>query len=82
MQDRKSKQSCRKYRRKPSNLLEEYNRRQKEFTWLETHIWHAKRFHMNRKWGYALPEEPTNKSFKATLRAAKETCLMQVCLIL
>jgi hypothetical protein len=24
----------------------EYNRRQRKAQWLETHIWHAKRFHM------------------------------------
>jgi len=23
-------------------------------TWLETHIWHAKRMHMNNIWGYRL----------------------------
>jgi hypothetical protein len=27
--------------------LSEYNRRQRTAKWLETHIWHAKRFHMS-----------------------------------
>ncbi|XP_045605052.1 ribonucleases P/MRP protein subunit POP1 [Procambarus clarkii] len=67
----------RKYRRRPFNLLAEYNRRQKEFVWLETHIWHAKRFHMKRLWGYALPESPTFKGYRATLRAATQSCLLQ-----
>ncbi|XP_069946990.1 ribonucleases P/MRP protein subunit POP1 [Cherax quadricarinatus] len=67
----------RKYRRRPSNLLAEYNRRQKDFVWLETHIWHAKRFHMKRQWGYALPDTPTCKGYRATLRAAKTSCLLQ-----
>lgn len=66
----------RKYRRKPANLLIEYNRRQKAFVWLETHIWHAKRFHMIKKWGYKLPEKPTNKSFRACYRAISEHCLV------
>ena len=46
---KKPKRPSRKYRRRPSNLLLEYERRQKEAKggkWLETHIWHAKRFHM------------------------------------
>ncbi|XP_071540386.1 ribonucleases P/MRP protein subunit POP1 isoform X2 [Panulirus ornatus] len=67
----------RKYRRRPCNLLAEYNRRQKEFIWLETHIWHAKRFHMKRQWGYALPDTPTFKGYRATLRAATKSCLIQ-----
>ena len=46
---KKPKRPSRKYRRRPSNLLSEYERRQKGEIggkWLETHIWHAKRFHM------------------------------------
>ncbi|KAG7169653.1 Ribonucleases P/MRP protein subunit POP1-like [Homarus americanus] len=67
----------RKYRRRPFNLLMEYNRRQKDFVWLETHIWHAKRFQMKRQWGYALPDTPTFKGYRATLRAAAKSCLLQ-----
>jgi ribonuclease P/MRP protein subunit POP1 len=44
---KKPKKPSRKYRRRPSNLLQEYNRRQREHKWLETHIWHAKRYIMN-----------------------------------
>lgn len=29
--------------------------------WLETHIWHAKRFHMTNLWGYRIALTPTNK---------------------
>nr|CAG4644033.1 EOG090X07PD [Lepidurus arcticus] len=39
-----NKRPSRKYRRRPRNLLDEYNRRQKDNVWLETHIWHAKRY--------------------------------------
>jgi ribonuclease P/MRP protein subunit POP1 len=35
---------CRKHRRKLRFLLNHYERRQREFKWMETHIWHAKRF--------------------------------------
>ncbi|KAK3853189.1 hypothetical protein Pcinc_040257, partial [Petrolisthes cinctipes] len=67
----------RKYRRRPSNLLTEYTRRQRDNVWLETHLWHAKRFHMDREWGYALPHSPTFKGYRAALRAATKSCLMQ-----
>ncbi|MPC94292.1 Ribonucleases P/MRP protein subunit POP1 [Portunus trituberculatus] len=67
----------RKYRRRPANLLQEYNRRQKKYVWLETHVWHAKRFHMHRQWGYALPRTPTCRGYRASLRAATTGCLLQ-----
>ncbi|KAB7503764.1 Ribonucleases P/MRP protein subunit POP1, partial [Armadillidium nasatum] len=72
-----NKRPSRKYRRRPANLLAEYNRRQKSEIWLETHIWHAKRFQMIRKWGYVLPKTPTFKSYRASIRAATESCLVQ-----
>lgn len=40
----KPKRPSRRYRRRPQNLLSEYNRRQRNHIWLETHIWHAKRY--------------------------------------
>ena len=46
---KKPKKPSRKYRRRPSNLSSDYQRRQKGAiggVWLETHIWHAKRYHM------------------------------------
>lgn len=73
-----SRRPSRKYRRRPSNLLQEYNRRSKEHVWLETHIWHAKRFHMKRQWGYALPDTATCRGHRASLRAASTGCLLQV----
>ncbi|KAG8226960.1 hypothetical protein J437_LFUL009511 [Ladona fulva] len=73
----KSKRPSRKYRRRPSNLLDAYNRRQKENIWLETHIWHAKRFHMTNKWGYRLANFPNDKSKRACYRAAVNHCLIQ-----
>lgn len=53
-----SKRPSRKHRRRPSNLLSEYNRRQKSVAWLETHIWHAKRFHMDSRAGVPAIEPP------------------------
>ncbi|XP_036596891.1 ribonucleases P/MRP protein subunit POP1 [Trichosurus vulpecula] len=72
-----SKNKCRKARRCHSNLLSEFNRRQKKNVWLETHIWHAKRFHMVKKWGFCLGERPTIKSYRASYRAMTKHCLLQ-----
>nr|CAI5839909.1 unnamed protein product [Callosobruchus analis] len=67
----------RKYRRRPSNLMNEYVRRQRRINWLNTHIWHAKRFHMVEKWGYKLPYQPCDKAFRACYRATTKHCLIQ-----
>lgn len=72
-----SKRPSRKFRRKPGNLLKEYLRRQRKNVWLETHIWHAKRFHMISKWGYKLPYASCDKTFRACYRASAKHCLLQ-----
>ncbi|XP_042320868.1 LOW QUALITY PROTEIN: ribonucleases P/MRP protein subunit POP1 [Sceloporus undulatus] len=71
------KSKCRKARRRHTNLVAEFNRRQKKNIWLETHIWHAKRFHMVKKWGYCLGDRPTTKSYRACYRAMTNHCLLQ-----
>lgn len=73
----KTKRPSRKYRRKPQNLLTEYRRRQQKNIWLETHIWHAKRFHMVEKWGYKLAQSSCDKTFRSSFRASANHCLLQ-----
>lgn len=73
-----SKTKCRKARRRHIDLVAEFNRRQRKNIWLETHIWHAKRFHMVKKWGYCLGNSPTEKSYRACYRAMTKHCLLQV----
>lgn len=73
----KIKRPSRRYRRRPRNLLSEYSRRQRNKIWLETHIWHAKRFHMVEKWGYRIASYANDKCFKANYRAVAKHCLMQ-----
>lgn len=73
----KQKRPSRKYRRRPANLLEEYNRRQRQNIWLETHIWHAKRFHMTERWGHRLPHAPCDKAFRACYKGSSAHCLLQ-----
>ncbi|XP_062424310.1 ribonucleases P/MRP protein subunit POP1 [Rhea pennata] len=72
-----SKTKSRKARRRHINLVAEFNRRQRKNIWLETHIWHAKRFHMIKKWGYCLADRPTEKSYRACYRAMTKHCLLQ-----
>ncbi|KAL6079793.1 hypothetical protein STEG23_035498 [Scotinomys teguina] len=72
-----SKNKCHKARRCHVNRTLEFNRRQKKNIWLETHIWHAKRFHMVKRWGYCLGERPTSKSHRACYRAMTNLCLLQ-----
>ncbi|KAH8281246.1 hypothetical protein KR018_002097 [Drosophila ironensis] len=72
-----SKRPSRKYRRRPANLLAEYVRRQRKHIWLETHIWHAKRFHMAERWGYRLALSSCDKTYRACYRASAEHCLLQ-----
>ncbi|KAL0132065.1 hypothetical protein PUN28_000084 [Cardiocondyla obscurior] len=72
-----NKRLSRKYRRRPHRLFSEYNRRQRNKIWLETHIWHAKRFHMVDKWGYKIASHPNDKCFRANYRAAAKYCLLQ-----
>ncbi|GFO09978.1 ribonucleases p/mrp protein subunit pop1-like [Plakobranchus ocellatus] len=71
------KRPSRRHRRRPSNLLSEYERRKRRVGWLETHIWHAKRFKMIEKWGYRLALHPNDKSVRACYRAVKRHCLLQ-----
>ncbi|XP_070074966.1 ribonucleases P/MRP protein subunit POP1 isoform X2 [Drosophila takahashii] len=72
-----SKRPSRRYRRRPKNLLREYVRRQRRHLWLETHIWHAKRFHMVDRWGYRLAFASCDKTYRACYRATTEHCLLQ-----
>ncbi|KAG5887847.1 hypothetical protein JTB14_005613 [Gonioctena quinquepunctata] len=73
----KQKRPSRKYRRRPNNLSDEFTRRQRRITWLNTHIWHAKRFHMIEKWGYKLPNYGCDRGFRACYRATVKHCLLQ-----
>ena len=78
----KTKKETRRQRRKPKNLFEEYKNRQDKFKWLETHIWHAKRFYVKENWGYKIARNTFAKALRASYRAAKSHCLLQVIIIL
>ena len=79
-----NKRPSRKHRRRPSNLLKEYERRKRGVDgkmWLETHIWHAKRFKMsNSTYGYRLPIHDNCKCKRAVLKCLKNNCCIHVSL--
>ncbi|CAK9436291.1 uncharacterized protein LODBEIA_P08490 [Lodderomyces beijingensis] len=45
-----------------------FRHRQREFVWLPTHVWHAKRFKMSKVSGFQIPLTPTQKCFKLMSR--------------
>ncbi|KAL0580130.1 Ribonucleases P/MRP protein subunit pop1 [Marasmius crinis-equi] len=55
---------------------EVYLKRQRDKRWLETHIWHAKRMHMDNMWGYRLAVTPTEKSFRPSHRASEHHAIL------
>lgn len=65
----------RKLRRKPRNIALEFPERQQSKKWLETHVWHAKRFKMIDIWGYRLPLQSNQKAIKFCYRSAQKYCL-------
>ena len=77
-----SKRPSRKYRRHVTNLVKEYERRKRAGDgkmWLETHIWHAKRFHMSESlFGYRLPVHDNCKCRRAVLKCLKKSCCIHV----
>lgn len=47
-----------------------YQHRQRAKTWLPTHVWHAKRAHLETKWGFSVVKTPTQKAYRPTHRAS------------
>lgn len=58
---------------KASVILPKFKKRQKNKTWLPTHVWHAKRATMSPPkaplWRFSLPLTPIEKSYRCTHRA-------------
>ena len=77
-----AKKLSRKTRRKSSKIVEEYGRRSEKCRWLESHIWHAKRFKMMEYHGYKIAERCCDKGAHATYRYYHTGCLLYVSLII
>ncbi|KAI8841633.1 NUC188 domain-containing protein [Chytriomyces cf. hyalinus JEL632] len=67
----------RKAKRKPGAIFEMFQKRSKENKrWLDTHLWHAKRMHMDHLWGYMVALHRNDKSTKSNFRASQHTCIV------
>uniref|UniRef100_A0A0N5A245 Ribonucleases P/MRP protein subunit POP1 n=1 Tax=Parastrongyloides trichosuri TaxID=131310 RepID=A0A0N5A245_PARTI len=67
----RKKAPSRYWRRRPKNLYKNYIQRQRSVKWLETHIWHAKRFHMKSLWGFKIADRSFQKAHRAIYRSSK-----------
>jgi len=60
----------------PATPASRFRRRQKDKTWLPTHVWHSKRARMTDPkdplWGFAIPLQPAVKAYRLTHRAATQ----------
>lgn len=70
------KRPSRRHRRRPSNLLLEYEKRSSSKRWLETHIWHAKRFHMAELWKCKIAERRNDRGVRAAYRDSRKESLI------
>ncbi|EYC21885.1 hypothetical protein Y032_0018g3585 [Ancylostoma ceylanicum] len=73
----RKKPPSRFFRRRSRNLLLNYIRRQRRMVWLETHIWHAKRFHVVDRWGYRLPDRSFQRNFRPCYRDSVRHCTVR-----
>ena len=59
----------------PNKIRNYFNRKGNENAkWLPTHVWHAKRMHMNNLFGFKIALKPTLKCHKAIIKASKHGC--------
>jgi ribonuclease P/MRP protein subunit POP1 len=55
--------------KRPPRAHSRFRKRQRGKTWLPTHVWHAKRAHMEVRWRFAVVESPNEKCYRSTQRA-------------
>jgi hypothetical protein len=68
----------RRKRRRSVFKQQEWSVRSSKQGWLETHIWHAKRMHMQCQWGHRIAVRSASKSVRFTHRAIKRGAVLQV----
>ena len=59
------------FRALPPPISIRYGKRQLKFSWIPTHIWHAKRFKMSKRCHFQIPYTPTQKCFRLMNRQNK-----------
>lgn len=67
----------RKHKRRTKNMLQQYYKRiTSGFQWMETHIWHSKRFHMDEIWGFKIPARCNDKCMRGSYRYTQHSSTM------
>jgi len=67
----------RRHKRRPKFLQQNYGRRQGQHQWLETHVWHAKRMKMVKRWGYHVALHHASKNVRASYKNSAHVCTVQ-----
>lgn len=67
---------CRKYRRRVRYLDAIREWRKRSLRWLETHVWHAKRFLMVERGGRLFAERPSDRGLRSGYRAVEKCSLV------
>lgn len=67
---------CRKYRKKARFLKAIRKLRSKNEAWLETHIWHAKRFLMGSIGGRSVAMRCNDRGYRSAYRACARACVL------
>ncbi|CAL1288344.1 unnamed protein product [Larinioides sclopetarius] len=76
--DTKAKPKKKIHKKKPKDLQEEYASRSKpDSTWLENHIWFAKRFKLDILWGYHIPIHPNDKKIGSSHDSVANRAMLQ-----
>lgn len=70
------KPPCRRRRRRPTDIHKEFDKRQKNKLWLETHLWHSKRAKMEDLWGYRIALKSNEKCLRSCLKASVTGCFI------
>ncbi|EGT35682.1 hypothetical protein CAEBREN_12336 [Caenorhabditis brenneri] len=65
-------------RRKSANSRNKFGRSTAaKGIWLSTHVWHAKRFRMCRKWGFKIADRSYQRGFRSVLRDSNKNCVIR-----
>ncbi|CAP36872.2 Protein CBG19668 [Caenorhabditis briggsae] len=65
-------------RRKTANSRNKFGRSTStKGIWLSTHVWHAKRFRMIKKWGFKIADRSFQRGFRAVLRDSNKNCVIR-----
>nr|CAD2190817.1 unnamed protein product [Meloidogyne enterolobii] len=73
---KKKKMPSRIWRRRASRLIRRSMVENSKPRWLSTHIWHAKRFHMEAIWGFKLAAKCCQKTFRPNYRSSLSSSII------